>query len=293
MRAIDLFEVNYKEVYSYYEHIKKYPDKWVHFSNINKLGINPIPKDHDDPHGIYFYPINYLISYSSDSYQYATNFKYYYICDIDLTSNGINLQRLTQQQALDITNQNNWGEGNILPDLINNKYSNDVHDDRPGALFYIALKNLNNNTEYPDKTYSNLLKGFDYMYDPGLGIIGGQKEPRQIIVFNRKIITKLDFGINKSDIFQARFEMIKSLQHEFVGFSYELMKNVVYVQLKTLRNYLNIEFHKLQSYSYNMKVYAVDGSLKPKFIDISSPSLKDEKDRIIKFINEYIRSNRL
>lgn len=40
---------------------RKYPNAWIHFSKIPKLGINP-RKGHRDPPGVYFYPCRWLLS---------------------------------------------------------------------------------------------------------------------------------------------------------------------------------------------------------------------------------------
>ena len=51
-----------EESYSAFVNLKKYTyqkNVYIHFTNINKLGMNP-QKDHHDPYGIYFYPANFV-----------------------------------------------------------------------------------------------------------------------------------------------------------------------------------------------------------------------------------------
>ena len=63
-------------------------------ANVPKMGINP-KSMWQDPKGVYFYPVNWLLSGTeriTSGQQHGINYPYYYIADINLNdANGVNL----------------------------------------------------------------------------------------------------------------------------------------------------------------------------------------------------------
>lgn len=238
MRAKDLFEVSLIDKYpNLFNSIKKYHDKWVHFSHINKLGINP-RIGHGDPPGIYFYPCDFFLDNGHTEDQYATSFKYYYICDIDLNSNGVNLKTLTETQALRIAEQNNWKDELSQPLLYNDynhiKRLTGKSNYKIGEIFYYTAKYLN---DHKSKSFLSLFKGIDYIYDPGLEIIE-PLEPEQIIVLNPSIITKIDFGINKNISFNIRMDILKKLQSEYNNSNIKIKNDVIILEIPIQEHFI-------------------------------------------------------
>ncbi|MFA5489921.1 MAG: hypothetical protein WC284_11990, partial [Candidimonas sp.] len=182
-----LTEHVWEDLYTAGQAVKRYPNKWIHFSNINKIGINP-KKSHHDPHGIYFYPCKWLLSEDHSIYGgYGTSMDYYFICDID-TSNCINLGNMTTKKAENIAKQNGWYDSyrkvvdeNLFQYMRKVPSKNNLR--KPGGMFYSVmdfLVNQNDFSDIPQYTWGQLLKGIDGLYDPGYGIIASQ-EPAQLV----------------------------------------------------------------------------------------------------------------
>jgi len=72
--------------------------RWIHFTNTPKLGVNVRSMWDSGPKGVYFYPVDYLLTKTDrmkDGLQYGFNFKYYFLCDLDLSKPGIVLDEFT------------------------------------------------------------------------------------------------------------------------------------------------------------------------------------------------------
>lgn len=300
MRAKDLYEALFMEKYTAGNAIKKYPDNWIHFTDINKLGINP-DNDHDDPPGIYFYPCKYFIDDKHHEDQYAINFKYYYICDINLNSNGINLKTLTLEQARNIAIKNNWLKE--FDFYINNssnmaiiKKELTMDTSIVGSVFYQLIKYLGYpqkfNTRKVPRTYLDLIKGIDYIYDPGLGIIE-KTEPHQLIVINRKILNIIDFDLNKNNDFKLKIEIMKELasiynstlniKNKKLHFSIKQPESSIEVTISNSKfSYGNIYFVNIFNTLTNNKYHK----------NLNQLSYNDEKEKIKTIIDDMLESNK-
>lgn len=193
---------NLKEVHSaLFAGLEKYSgqDKYVHFSNINKIGINP-NKSHKDPHGIYFYPLQYLLDNGVDRGQYAIDFKYAFIVDIDKNDNGFVLQDMTNDDVATIAGDNGWAAP--------------TESDFPGSNFFKTCDKLANSKGGP--SWSKLLRGIDWLEDKGDSIISSD-EPAQMIVLNAKLIRVVELIDNKRDLFGAAKSVIDPIVEEFSG----------------------------------------------------------------------------
>ena len=181
--------------------VQRNPRKFVHFTNIAKLGINP-QKRHGDPYGVYFYPARWLIAKTDDinwDSQYAVTNKYYFVCDIKKSPNSVNLGTMTLEDAKAIAERNGWLADfeTVLadPTKINAGPMGKKALKLPGGQFYAAMDYLVNIFK---KYYSwpRLLRGVDALIDPGKGIIN-KAEPAQVIVMNPSLIKIIESGSNE------------------------------------------------------------------------------------------------
>jgi hypothetical protein len=80
---------------------------------VPKIGVNP-QSFWSDPRGVYCYPVDWLLSGHErilSGNQYGMDFRYYYICDINLNdANGVNLGTITWEQVEAIAARNGWLE---------------------------------------------------------------------------------------------------------------------------------------------------------------------------------------
>lgn len=176
---------------------RQYPRAWIHFSHINKIGVNP-QKQHHDPPGIYFYPVSFLFSDRSSLSQFATEYEYFFIVRFKKTANIINLGKITMEDVTRIATANNWVDDlrEIMahPELLA-KQGQPMEKRllrRPGGMFYAAIDYLANIKHRP---WLGLLKGCDGLYDPGYGFISAG-ETAQAVVFGRQHFTIVAQGDN-------------------------------------------------------------------------------------------------
>jgi len=204
----------------------KYPNLWIHFSDIPKLGINP-KKSHRDPHAIYFYNCKWLID-NYAGFQYGLTKSYYYIANIKTRDKGgINLNTLKYSKAEDIADRNGW-----LKQFVNTydnpeKYLSKSPMEKKlwkrkkvGSIFYGTADALANVPEIyglsKKISWNKLLNGVSYLYDPGFGIIAGD-EGRQILVRKKSLIKVVNFGENKNYEKNINHEVSKQVIEKFKG----------------------------------------------------------------------------
>jgi hypothetical protein len=201
-----LTELNWQEKSPLAPVLAKYSGKFIHFSQINKLGINP-RKNHSDPHGIYFYPIDWLRTTNYDRVQhgnqYGLDWPFYFVADVVWSQPGIVLSKLTEHDLEVIANQNGWigfladykEHGSVAPKLavptvrINlPSYATDA----PGSILWHLCDVLQ---QHGTMKWSQLLKGIAYIYDDGNAIIHSN-EPAQLLVLQPNAIRVIDSGKN-------------------------------------------------------------------------------------------------
>jgi hypothetical protein len=198
---------------------RRFPRGWIHFSDVNKLGVNP-SKQHHDPPGIYFYPIRWLFSDAASLSQFATEYKYYFIVRFKPTSNIVNLGRMTMDDVTRIATANNWIDD--LREVIQHPELLASHRQaadrkrimrKPGGLFYATLDYLANIKKRP---WLPMLKGCDGLYDPGNGIIS-VGEHAQAVVFGRQHITVVAQGDNTDHGDREYADILKQIATEMGG----------------------------------------------------------------------------
>lgn len=217
-----LNEMMWLDRYAAADAVKHYPRDWVHFSNINKLGINP-QKQHKDPPGVYFYPCKWLAGDDASLSQFATESPYYYVVRIKKTKAVINLGTMTMDQVKVAAKASGWGDDlqRILlePTLLNNAHQPMEKRllRKPGGFYYACLDYLANVEKRP---WMSLLRGVGAIIDPGHGIVASG-EPAQAVVIDRTLMTVLAQGENR-DMLPVRVAKAMQMAAEEVGgtFSY-------------------------------------------------------------------------
>lgn len=222
---------------------RRYPRAWIHFGNINKIGVNP-SKGHRDPPGIYFYPIRFLFSAEASLSQYATEYAYYFICRFKRNANIINLGKLTMDEALRIAAANGWID-TFREVIANPKMLADQKVRvpppramrRPGGLFYMTLDYLAN---VENKPWLPMLRGCHGIYDPGYGIISGG-ETAQAVVFGRQWFDVLQSGENIDHENREYANIIRKIAEE-VGGKFYFMNKVPTIEAVIDGKPIKVEF---------------------------------------------------
>ncbi len=196
---------------------------WVHFGQTPKLGIKPslISGDysHNDPVGVYFYPLDWLLSSPRfiDGAQFATEYPYWTVVKIIENPNGVVFSQLTSEKLEQLAKRLNW----------TNWEKEKTHSGFPATppeqfWWYIRTDKHRGNS---------LLKGIPYVIDDGLGVIY-PREPYQMAVLDPRCITVIAKGLqyshgekwkhaqNKEPLGTARYtviEIMKQLRGRYGG----------------------------------------------------------------------------
>ena len=207
------------DVYTAAEAMQQHPKAWIHFTDIAKIGVNP-GKGHHDPHGIYFYPISWLL-YSDDNSlsQYATSNKYYYIVEFSKKANIMDLNKLDDGKASAYAEVNGWleyyekGKANPRILLDNCVASNPKKVKTAGFTFFATADVLVNRPEklgatQGQFTWSSLFAGIAGMKDK-YGVIN-MNEPEQAYVVSSRDFKVIAFGENKDKTANLTFETFKA-----------------------------------------------------------------------------------
>jgi hypothetical protein len=157
--------------------LKDWSGRWVHYSDVNKLGVNP-RQFHQDPAGIYFFPEEFKPEGSL-----WTKKKFVFTVEIKPTANILDLGALSQKEKIDlaaklgveVTDEDFKGkyfDNRSWWELIKNKYI--LVTTAPGAAKW-------------SKDFRAL--GYDAVFDDAKTIFLNEV---QLIVFNPKVIDVLD-----------------------------------------------------------------------------------------------------
>jgi hypothetical protein len=272
-----LFEdlINPVESYTSFINLKKYQGQknvYIHFTDFNKLGVNP-NKTHHDPHGIYFYPVNFVFEESSDSWQYGFSMNFYYICKID-TSNFLKINKITfddikrffvKAGLTDIFQKINWGDikhkrnDYKLWDILECLDMKPSERDNKRLGFQPIFKTL------PQVKWNSFFSklGYDGVID-NKGVVN-ENEPKQLIVFNPKTIKILEHGENKiqKNIHQEFFEELKNeLGCDYFKGEYKTSNGRTLYLAKTKKDDININFELDFSNNHVLFYYIEDNLLK-------------------------------
>lgn len=205
-------EAIWSDLYSAGKVLPKYPDKYVHFSNVDKVGVHP-RKSHKDPYGIYCYPVRWILESGVEDSQYAMNFQYFFILDFDFTRPGaIELGTLKWSRALEIAKENGWDKHLIAAKGDREKYMRQApvatkSKGLDGALFYSVADRMVNEPDYFPAVYKlpslkwtwgEVLHGIRIIVDDGYGIIA-RGEPYQAVAIDPRSYRVVYSGSNKPD----------------------------------------------------------------------------------------------
>ena len=197
---------------------RRYPNAWIHFSNVQKLGVNP-QKTHRDPPGIYFYPVKWLFTDDPSLSQFGTEWPYYYIVKLNRAAKIINLGKIKAEEVVSIAQRNGWyAELQAIqadPAILTSK-DNPMEKRllrKPGGLFYATLDYLAN---VKGQSWLKMLHGYNGLFDPNFGIIS-KGEISQMVVFGRQNFTVLAHGDNKDNTAKAYASILKQVATDLGG----------------------------------------------------------------------------
>jgi hypothetical protein len=185
--------------------LEKWPDAYVHFSSIEKVGVNP-RKGHNDPHGVYVYPVWWLRdNFNKMGKQYATDYKWAYVLELVEDKRGYVLQDMTEGQVEAIADRNGWREALDIyagkDELLPGEWLWKVCDElqrrpslRSRALGVPLYVNEALNKAYP---WSKSLAGVSWLEDTGDGIIN-PGEPCQTLVMDVRLLKVLEKVENRN-----------------------------------------------------------------------------------------------
>lgn len=258
------------ESYSSFIALKKYEnqkDVYIHYTELNKLGINP-QKGHHDPFGIYFYPLKFIFSDEISIFQYGFSMKYYYICKIN-TKNFLKINNIT------FADIERFFKLAGLTNIFNNINFGDF-DKRNDKKLWGVLDMLNVDPK-SRKSYNHLPQikwnsffskiGYDGIID-NRGVIN-DNEPEQVIVFNQNMITILEHGDNKieKNLYQKFFTELKDkLNVDYFDGKYKTINGETVYTIKTKKNNININIEINLSNNDIIFYYVSDNLLKTKKI---------------------------
>ncbi len=207
------------ESYSAMKVAAQHKDALIHFSHMNKLGVNP-RKTHRDPPGIYFYPIRWLFNIDEVGYsQYGHHFEYYYICKIKPGAKMLYLRKMSIADVRKVATKNGWIEDfnrvAAEPKLMDKIRPNNATPKmlrKAGYLFYSVMDYLVN---IEGKSWLSLLRGWDGIFDT-IGAVTPD-EPQQVIVFKLSNLQIIAQGENKDESSKMYAEAVKKVADEFGG----------------------------------------------------------------------------
>ena len=158
-----------------------------------------------DPKGVYFYPVNWLLSGPErllSGGQHALDYRYYYVVDLNLNDpNGVNLGTITWPEIEAIAKRNGWFESmeEFRKQPIDVQKKQLFHYSRPelpGSFFWHFVDRMVKDGKI---TWAKAYRGVSFVRDPNLSIIHSN-EPDQVLVLDPRIIKIIDFGENKNPI---------------------------------------------------------------------------------------------
>lgn len=195
-------------------------DVFVHFSNVEKIGINP-QTTHDTPYGIYSYPIDHVrertmnFMHSIDGrMEYASNFRYMFI----IQSNA--------QNVLHVQNYHRYDRDiAMIEDFFSSQFPDKTEfvmqifertrEQSPSKVkalwegMYYAIEELGLNEASTSYTILHKVLGYEMIRDDGDGIVH-PNEPYQAIHFGRSYFKVLEM-IDKRNEEEDEEEELKKM----------------------------------------------------------------------------------
>lgn len=201
--------------------------------SVPKLGVNP--RSHwKDPKGIYFYPVEFLLSGFRrivNDHQYGLDYPYYYIAELNLHDpRGVDLGTMTWDQVEAIATRNGWldtmQEFRRLPlDQQKARLFGYARPETPGGFFWHFIDRMVRDGKM---SWGQAYKGVSFIRDPNLSIIH-DNEPDQVLVLDPRIIRIVEAGENTRPIragegsdqiaqwMHALMSIIKRIRGEYGG----------------------------------------------------------------------------
>lgn len=292
------YSLLWEESHQIAQELENNPNKWVHFTDLPKLGVNP-QKGHKDPFGIYFYPAKWLLDNYS-GFQYGMSKPNAYLVDIKMDGqNGLNLGS-SWGTVKSIAKQNGWLKYLELAKNNPKKYLSEGPMDssnwkRPGGIFYATADALANTPEVfntSKKTWGSLVGGLDYIYDPGYGIIA-KDESEQIVVINQSIIQNKQHFDNRDMSYKILNKMAFEIVEKLGGESHYENKKVI-GNLNVNGSQIKIIFNLPNYFRFNIISYQ-NGILFNEKLHLSGYEwgypYELQMSSIIYKINKYLENN--
>jgi hypothetical protein len=173
-------------------------NRYIHFSKgvfdeklnktVKKVGINT-KKHHLDPPGVYFYPVDWLWNHEDfhDNQQFAVNWPFYYISEIDFSRPGIDLSTITDAEIEELGARNGW-----LDEYHAYNPNYQLRGGNPQKMWEV-LKTLNQRSDAnARKTWLQSLRGMAWIKDRN-GIILSH-EPEQVCVVDPRAMRLVESG---------------------------------------------------------------------------------------------------
>lgn len=199
MQRID--EVSFADLTPLGECLKRHlgKNRFIHFTKTpNKLGVN-VGKHHLDPPGVYFYPVDWLWEHEDfhDGQQFATNWPYFYIVEIDFSRPGIDLSNISERDIEELGRKNGW------LDEYDDFQPNYQLRNGPAQKMWDVLKSMNGNAHQVNQgwiekrnanamTWLQAFKGMAWIRDRN-GIILSH-EPEQVCVMDPRCMRLVESG---------------------------------------------------------------------------------------------------
>lgn len=186
-----LCEFNWFEASPLIRALRKHAGKnrWVHFSDIDKMGINP-HKKHRDPNGVYFYPVDWILSEKDgDGHQitygslYGLNKEYFFVAEINPVDQ-LYLPGMTKKLATQIAKKNGWWDALSL----SSSFQNSPKENIPYQFWKFVSAYVNQGRG----TWGQVLKGYKSILD-NEGLIHPSEES-QICAIDPRVIKLVDKG---------------------------------------------------------------------------------------------------
>lgn len=162
--------------------------RYIHFSRQNKrLGVNT-KAHHMDPKGVYFYPVDWL--WDSNKFQkgdqWATNWPYWFIVEVDFSRPGLNLDTLTLPQVEMLAHTNGWSD----VDLEVSRHAPWAVEQQSSVAkdTWMYLKAINQ----LGWTWAKTLRGLGWVKDSN-GVIMSY-EPEQVCVMDPRAMKLIESG---------------------------------------------------------------------------------------------------
>ncbi len=295
---MNLLEYSYFETTDMFDTLLKYAgqDLYIHFSDIKKIGINP-NKSHGDIHGIYFYPVDWILNSERawKGHQYGVSMKYFFIVKIDKSTHGLDLSKVTQQYFNEIMLKYDMYKKITIDEF---SLLNKLHP--IGKKLYKVF-------EYDDKSQKDFYKEFEWVSD-SQGIFHIQ-EPEQICVRKSSIIDIIDFGMIRKEnerSYRRNGYQILSLLKDKIGNGelYWDKKNPV---LKTNLYGMNITFdfdssglqirYAIDSfgnkYNFSLNLIKIKNTLRADKVRPLIPEIFDEVWTMVNSDIKHLRKNKI